>query len=454
MNETEKRIYLRKLLIELAKNIYSVDDKHLMDSLATELKKVYADGFRHQYSDIYALLQQYFVEDDIEKIDLLAYNLDNVEKYLIRHYEKITDDKNVRYMLEGFRKFSDHIKLEIGRYRFVKSQNIKSQELVATADIKVIDEIKEQINKVNEDIAKTRFRMAESQRELNKVDEKLEKNSISSITALTIFSAVILAFVGGFSFETGMLQGLSKASDFRLTFFVTMTGFVLFNTIFMLMYLVSKMTGKRISTQCRYCIEKTPHRRTLNLPSCGDGFCTKDFSKAGAFCRLWHKYGYVLIINTLLMTIMAVNGYLWWFKNRIFHPTFREWEWLIYLVMALPVIVVLCSLLRNAIYYFLYRRTILTEELFEYMNDNEPKNVAELLEDRYILKEENNWKAIYKKKMEIIKRRAYKRIDNEPTKECIRFLRYCHILHSWFVFKNQFIDTIKEETAAKEQKAS
>ena len=82
---------------------------------------------------------------------------------------------------------------------------------------------------------------------MDKIDSKLDSNKISSITTLTIFSAVVLAFSGGITFEAGMLQGMAAASPYRLVFTIALTGFILFNTIFALLYMVGNPASENES---------------------------------------------------------------------------------------------------------------------------------------------------------------------------------------------------------------
>lgn len=60
--------------------------------------------------------------------------------------------------------------------------------------------------------------------EIDKIDDKLEKNSMSSITTLTIFSAVILAFTGSITFSSGVFTEIRQTSPFRLVFIAALIG--------------------------------------------------------------------------------------------------------------------------------------------------------------------------------------------------------------------------------------
>ena len=69
---------------------------------------------------------------------------------------------------------------------------------------------------------------------------------------------------------------------------IALSGFILFNTIFALLYLVGKMAGKRISTKCKYMVNADDNYNQCQ--SCGDGYCTKECAEVSIACRIFHKY--------------------------------------------------------------------------------------------------------------------------------------------------------------------
>ncbi len=154
----------------------------------------------------------------------------------------------------------------------------------------------------------------------NGIDEKLENNKISSITTLTIFSAVILAFSGGITFESGIFKGMVESSPYRLVFTIALSGFILFNTIFVLLYLVGKMAGKQISTKCKYLTNDSDNYSQCQ--SCGDGYCIKEYTEVSIACRFFHKYSYVFAVNIVLLYILYAVFFLWLSKGVLLDPRF------------------------------------------------------------------------------------------------------------------------------------
>ena len=159
-----------------------------------------------------------------------------------------------------------------------------------------------------------------AEQQLNGLDEKLESNKISSITTLTIFSAVILAFSGGITFESGIFKGMVESTPYRLVFTIALSGFILFNTIFALLYLVGKMAGKRISTKCKYLV--TADNKYNTCQSCGDGYCTKECAEVSIACKILHKYSYVLAVDAVLLYVLYADFFLWYSKGVLLSPKF------------------------------------------------------------------------------------------------------------------------------------
>lgn len=314
MTDKEKTSELFLLVDDLCNPNFRKNSPQI-ESWIKELYSIYTDNYRHSYSEIFFKIQEVISrESDSETLEILGENLNLLMKKIdeIPDYEKSSVD--YKSMLSGFKKFSDHIKLEIGRYNFIKCRFETNQKTSSASSnpnsSENLDSISKEVQDLKNVINQIRPVVTNAQKGLDGLDDKLENNKISSITALTIFSAVILAFSGGITFETGVLSGMTETTPYRLVFIVALSGFVLFNTIFSLLYLVSKMTGKKISTRCVH-IEINANEANKCWGSCGDGYCKKKYHNVNIFCRLAHKYSYVLIINLILIYVLYSDFFLW-----------------------------------------------------------------------------------------------------------------------------------------------
>lgn len=328
MTDKEKMGELLSLIDALC-DVNFAKEQNNIDGWVSKLNKVYSNEYRHTYSDIFFKIQQIMSDtlsnndaSDTEVLEVLGENLNVLGNRIDELAAQNSDDANYKNTVSGYKKFSDHIRLEIGRYNFIKSRftgtAADGNSGKATDEHSAIDT--ERVLKLEQAINAIRPRVAQAQKQLDSLDGKLESNKISSITTLTIFSAVILAFSGGITFESGIFQGMVASTSYRLVFTIALSGFILFNTIFALLYLVGKMAGKRISTKCKYMVNADDNYNQCQ--SCGDGYCTKECAEVSIACRIFHKYSYVLAIDAILLYVLYTDFFLWYSKGVLLSPAF------------------------------------------------------------------------------------------------------------------------------------
>lgn len=95
-----------------------------------------------------------------------------------------------------------------------------------------------QIENVNNIFANS---IEEAKENLQKQIKGVEKEYIS---ILGIFAAIVLAFVGGITFSTSVLQNISAVSVFRLLLIVDFLAFVLMNVIYILVKFIFTINEK------------------------------------------------------------------------------------------------------------------------------------------------------------------------------------------------------------------
>lgn len=86
-------------------------------------------------------------------------------------------------------------------------------------------------------------------RSINKTKEELQKEikgiEKEYISILGIFSSVVLAFVGGLTFSTSVLDNISNVSIYRLITVALIIGFVFINMIWTLLNFIWRINGKK-----------------------------------------------------------------------------------------------------------------------------------------------------------------------------------------------------------------
>lgn len=178
-------------------------------------QRVYDGKFRHSYSQISLLLEKCSPDVYI--------SLEFWISALLHYAEKEAVGESVE---KGLAKLLDHIELEgmrLDRAKAVERYRDESNRIKDNLDI----------------VAKSAMESAA------KAQKSVENYHEQSIAILGIFSAVILAFMGGVSFSSGVLESISKASMFRLLITVLLLGFVLFNSVFVLMRFIAYIVYKK-----------------------------------------------------------------------------------------------------------------------------------------------------------------------------------------------------------------
>lgn len=85
--------------------------------------------------------------------------------------------------------------------------------------------------------------ISDAKLDLHKEIKGIEKEYIS---ILEIFAAIVLAFVGGITFSSSVLQNIGKVSIYRLLVVVVMLAFVIVNVIWLLIKFIAEINDKDI----------------------------------------------------------------------------------------------------------------------------------------------------------------------------------------------------------------
>lgn len=144
----------------------------------------------------------------------LGYNLESARSLVESSY--VSGDKEFNTLYFPLTKLSDHINLEVARYNYYSVNEQKVKDL----------EVKNQGLQV----------------ELQQASEKLERAAKSAgemqtqyVTILGIFAAVILAFVGSFTFSTGLLDHVGETNIYCLVIIGAVIGLIFYNLMCILL---------------------------------------------------------------------------------------------------------------------------------------------------------------------------------------------------------------------------
>lgn len=171
-----------------------------------EFKNIYRKGFRHWYS----LISDFLEKQTPDIYSTLENALGWISEYGKENYPDL-DETN-----SGIDKLLDHIELEsrrIDRMKAVRETSVITNELYS----------------------KTVEVANKAQESANDATEKITHFHEQSVEILSIFSAVVLAFMGGISFSNAILQNFQNGSMFRLIVTIVLLGFIVCNALFVLL---------------------------------------------------------------------------------------------------------------------------------------------------------------------------------------------------------------------------
>lgn len=321
-NDAQKKQQIQDLTAALSEKNFLEEQA---DKWLKRLPDIFADNYRMAYADVFAALQMVLDSNNHDQQDT---TISNVEEFLKKAETQFGKDATA---YRGAKKISDHVNLEISRYQYYRqlistctgnnkgqSPDAPRKEHVPETDAGPLNEI----NNLKEQFAKTKeaAQIAEQKSQsaaaaMEKLDDRLDRNNISSITMFSVFSAVIITFVGSISFTSSVLQGMDSVSKYRLILVIALTGLVLVNAVFLLLYMAARLTGKSIAASCGYWAERkvdeSPSRRMI----CGAGFCRKPCARASGMCRLVRHYPYIIGLNSVFVGFICLDVILWICEN-------------------------------------------------------------------------------------------------------------------------------------------
>lgn len=228
MNQSKRNEFC-DILYDLSKDQTTLEANEEKQSFYTRLKHLYKGeygeaNFRHFYSDIFTTLTN--IKNDAEKgnIEILSQNLE----ILVNDYKPTNNADDIS---NNLKKLYDHVNLDAARLSYIEKTDTDALG-------------KDQINDLKADISALQDKIIQTQNAQEETSSKLSSIQSEIIAVLSIFAAIILAFSGSFTFVGNLLSALNDLDIFKAILFLILSGFLLFNAIYILMYFVGKLTGK------------------------------------------------------------------------------------------------------------------------------------------------------------------------------------------------------------------
>lgn len=239
-----------------------MDDK-TAEQYAEQLNDYYNSGHYNLYSSTYSWMHRDATDDS--DLDYLEYNFNQIMVAYKRKYPK--DKKG----LERVTKLADYVLLEKARAG-VQS----SLKLGVTKNLNDAKTVLRDLNKLK-----------------GEIEDSRKESSAQTITVLSIFTGIAMAFFGGFSLLGSAFDSLRYGVP-AVAIVSLIVGFILFNTIFVFLYVASKISGNPISG-CgnRDCV------------SCEVNSSCKE--KDGCLSRIFKRYQLICVVDIVLVVLLVIS---------------------------------------------------------------------------------------------------------------------------------------------------
>ena len=257
---------LNNLLYNLSTKIY---DECEIKNYTEEIATVYKNNFRHSYADFFNVVQK-ISSSETMNLEYLANNLQEIRKYIETDFLEGGDDIKKAY--RPVMKLSDHINLEIAHLNYYNSWSLKK------------DDLESQNKQITQEICKTK-------NDLDNLKKYYSSAQVDLVTVLGIFAAIVFTFSGSFALMGNVLLNISNAPFIKTFFFLSLCAFIVCNLIFLLLYMVAKITGKNIYAKCK----------TLECS------CSK---QCKSIHRLRKRLPYIFWINVCIIVLLSIPVFL------------------------------------------------------------------------------------------------------------------------------------------------
>ncbi len=227
------------------------------------------DDFRHLYNMLSQFLERELTAD---QRDYLPIVIENAMEEITRRIENPVNSEIVPDKLEMINdklsKLLDHVILE-----GIRLNRMEAVQRISDKTSQALQRITEQGQR-NEEISQN----------INALDEKVNSFNAQSITILSIFAGLVLVFSSGIELLSETFSNLNDMNCFKICIYLLVIGMILFNVVFLLLYVVAKISCTDISIS----LSKTKKPSKIFLS------------------RLHQRYPYVFWFNVVCVVIILL----------------------------------------------------------------------------------------------------------------------------------------------------
>lgn len=255
----------------------------------------------------------------------------------LERYRYISLCKNETIFKEKLLSFFKNLKDEVKR---ASSRSSIPENKYNYLDDKLSDDIYEE--KAQKLLEKTDINLNNKLSDVIKqVDEKTNSLTTNILTVLGIFVAIIVVFISAYLsiILPEARGGLAGHPIFVHLLYYAFVGHILFNLLFFLMFMISRLSHKNLSLACYGCPENE-----YGVIVCKNERCTMR-------TRAWRKYPYVVFANIMFISSYAIFFLAWYIEKILtqhgeqsaeFFLSLDNWYMVLILVVGLFCVIFFC----------------------------------------------------------------------------------------------------------------
>ena len=294
-----------------------MNEQELLD-VSEIFKEIYKSDttvtmFRHSYSNIMFKIND--IGADKGDLGILS---SNMERFKIA----IIDNPDYEGLKSNLYKLYDHIMLEIGRFNIINT-SYQNTNAIRAQMLNIKAELEETGSKFNETSNKVEHNIEKNQKKSRAARKEIDKIKTEFVAILGIFAAMIVAFAGGISISSNVLESLSNVPVYKAIIMLLISGLVLYNGIFGLMHIISKLTGRSIYHSCTVLNEEQKKVKRKRCSGCPEE------SNCNLQRRILRKYPYTYYLNYLFLGLLFITTAAWIIDFRIvviyIQTSFKYW---------------------------------------------------------------------------------------------------------------------------------
>ncbi len=263
-NAAEIAGQINELVVYMMDNSLLEADTNEFANRVAYLFECYSVGYRHSYYNVSATIYSHWNENH-KQFDNLVTWMEILKEIIEEHRGDLGEN-----VTKSVNKFYDHIMLEIVRMtdhqkkvdninQIIESFRTENEKAFGNQELSLQQTVAEFENKFGEaevKIGNASTKISEIEKNVEKISEKANKakkkvKDVYSqfVSILGIFSAIVIVFFGGTSVFTSMLTNIHEAEWYEIGMGASAVGLILFDIIFMFLYILSKYLEVPIGTK-------------------------------------------------------------------------------------------------------------------------------------------------------------------------------------------------------------